>query len=148
MIGLLDELAPVGLDQLDGELALHTRADRKHLVARTVVDRLLERLAGTHAALEIGGLRAFAYDTIYFDTPDLAALRAHVQGRRLRFKCRSRLYVDTALCAFELKRKDGRGSTVKLRLGCDAIEHGRVTPAARAFLSEHLIDVPRLEPVL
>ena len=66
--------------------------------------------------LEIAGRRAFAYDTVYFDTGDLLTARAHVQRRRRRFKCRSRLYVDTEACAFELKTKGARGGTVKHRI--------------------------------
>ena len=68
MIGVLDTLAPITLDQLDAVVAMRTRADRKHVVRREVAERLVERLAPTYAALEIGGLRAFAYDTVYFDT--------------------------------------------------------------------------------
>ena len=148
MIVALDTLAPVALDALDAEVALRVRADRKHVVDLALVERLVERLAPAYAALEIGGLRRFAYDTVYFDTPDLHTLRAHVQRRRSRFKARSRLYADTGVAAFELKRKGHRGDTVKLRLPYRPVDHGTVTREARAFLTEHLIDVPVLEPVL
>ena len=65
--------------------------------------------------LEIGGRRAFAYDTTYFDTDDLHCFRAHVQGRRRRYKCRTRLYADTDVCALEVKLRGSGDRTVKLR---------------------------------
>ena len=34
---------------------------------------------------EIKGVCAFAYDTLYFDTPDLMNYLSHLQGRRRRF---------------------------------------------------------------
>ena len=55
--------------------------------------------------LEIDGRRAFAYRTTYFDTAELRVFRDHVQQRRRRYKCRSREYVDSGLCTFEVKLK-------------------------------------------
>ena len=92
----LGALEPISLGEVDDAVALRVRADRKHLVEVASLDELLRRLAPTHRALEIDGRRAFAYDTLYFDTGDLLTARAHIQRRRRRFKCRSRLYVDTA----------------------------------------------------
>jgi hypothetical protein len=148
VIAGLDALEPVTLAALDADVALRERVDAKHVVGLDTLATLLERLRTTHAALEIDGRRAFAYDTIYFDTPCLQTVRAHVQRRRARFKCRTRLYADSGVCAFELKTKDNRGGTVKRRIPLDPVAHGRLTPAARAFLSEHLADVPDLEPIL
>jgi hypothetical protein len=85
---------------------------------------------------------------VYFDTPSLETARAHVQRRRRRFKARSRLYLDSGVCAFEVKVKGARGETVKHRLPYDPADHGRVTAGAEAFLGEHLDDVPELSPVL
>jgi VTC domain len=144
----VDGLEFITLDELDRTVPLRVRADRKHLLAITSLDALLRRLAPTHRALEIDGRRAFAYDTVYFDTADLLTARAHVQRRRRRFKCRSRLYADTSTCAFELKLKGARGETVKHRIAYDPSHHGIVTPDARAFLAEHLDEVPDLRPVL
>ena len=144
----LDRLPALGLPELDAALSLQVRADRKHLLPVPVLDELLEALAPTHRALEIGGRRAFAYDSVYFDTPELLTARAHTQRRRRRFKCRSRLYVDSGTCAFELKLRGRRGETVKHRIPYDPADHGTLTPAALAFLAEHLDDVPAMRPAL
>lgn len=144
----LDRLEPVGLTELESSVALRVRADNKHLVDLGTLEALIERLSDTHTALEIDGRRAFAYDTVYFDTADLLTARAHVQQRRRRFKCRSRLYVDSGACAFEVKIKGARGATVKHRAPYLPTDHGSVTPGARAFLTEHVEDVPALVPAL
>ncbi|MCW2817497.1 MAG: hypothetical protein JWR42_284, partial [Marmoricola sp.] len=92
------------------------------------------------------------YRSTYFDTPDLATVRAHVQGRRRRWKARSRLYVEDGLCRTEVKAKDGRGLTVKTAADCDAAHYGCLTDRARTFLSETLaghrieVDPERLWP--
>jgi len=144
----LDGLGLISLAEVEHAAPLHVRADNKHLVDVAVLDELLERLEPTHRALEIDGRRAFAYDTVYFDTDELLTARAHVQRRRHRFKCRSRLYTDTSACAFELKVKGARGTTIKHRIPYQPALHGTVTRDARAFLAEHLEHVPDLHPVL
>lgn len=140
-------LRPVRLAELDA-VALPVRTDRKHLVPRTALPALLERLAPTHAVLEIAGRRWFAYDSVYFDTEDLEAARAHVQGRRRRFKCRSRAYLDTGGCWLELKEKGPRGETVKHRRPSSCEDFGVLTPAARAWVAQRLGRAPELAPVL
>jgi hypothetical protein len=45
--------------------------------------------------LEIDGARSFAYDSTYFDTPDLDAYLLAATRRRRRFKVRTRTYVDS-----------------------------------------------------
>lgn len=140
--------APVSLHELDASDAFLVRTDHKHVVDLPTLEILLARLAPTHRILDIDGRREFTYDTIYFDTRSLLAARAHAQGRRRRFKARSRLYVETDVCAFELKLISGRGETVKRRIAYGPADHGAVTADARAFLAEHLDDVGDLAPAL
>jgi hypothetical protein len=83
---IAEAFTPVGLDQLDAGAALRDRVDVKYVVPLAAFAALAERLRATHAALAIDGRRAFAYRSTYFDTPELDAYRAHVQGRRRRFK--------------------------------------------------------------
>lgn len=145
----LERLDRVSLAELDSAVPMRIREDRKHVVDVATLDTLMERLASTHKVLEVDGLRAFSYDSVYFDTPDLLTVRSHVQRRRRRFKCRSRLYVESDTCAFELKLKGKRGETVKHRMAYQPTEHGLLTPDARAFMAEHIEhDVPDLAPVL
>lgn len=125
------------LAELDERARLQTRIDRKYVVGPDVFRRLVEPLATGYRALELEGRRLFRYDSIYFDTPSLTTYRQHQQGRRKRFKCRTRLY-ETGLCFFEVKLKDGRGQTVKRQLPINPHEHGRLTADAHRFLVEQL----------
>jgi VTC domain len=119
-----DALRPIGLAELDACAALQRRVDVKYVVGLDVLGALIERLAATHRALEIGGRRRFSYATAYLDSPDLRCYRDHLQGRRRRFKCRTRRYVETGAQAFEVKLKGARGQTVKHR----AVVDGPVDP--------------------
>ncbi|WP_342448319.1 VTC domain-containing protein [Streptomyces durhamensis] len=64
----------------------------------------------------------------------MGAWRAHVQGRRRRWKVRTRLYAEDGLCRVEVKTKDGRGATVKYALKIPAAEYGRLTAQAAPFV--------------
>jgi hypothetical protein len=145
---LLAELPAIDLPTLEADAGLAVRTDRKHLLGWDDVTRLLELLAPTHAVLEIGGRRAHAYDTTYFDTDNLHCFRAHVQGRRRRYKCRTRLYADTDVCALEVKLRGSGERTVKLRQPMAARRHGRLDADAHAFLAECLGTVPPMAPTL
>lgn len=128
----------ITIGELDRRTRLQTRLDRKYFVDDGVLRRLTSALADEYRVLELDGRRLFRYDTVYFDTPALTTYRQHHQGRRRRFKCRTRLYVDSGLCFFEVKLRDGRGRTVKQKLALDRTEHGRLNPEAAGFLAREL----------
>jgi VTC domain-containing protein len=130
---------PIPLALLDERAALATRAERKFILDASAFERLVGELVPHCVVLEIDGARVFDYDTIYFDTPTLTSYRQHVQGRRRRFKCRTRLYAADGPCFFEVKLKGGRGETIKRRLDYGPKEHGSLTESALAFL-EHELD--------
>jgi VTC domain len=130
--------APVPLAVVDQQATLATRSEQKYILDATTFDRLIGEIAPHYLILEIDGERVFPYDSVYFDTPDCIAYRQHVQGRRRRFKCRTRLYATSALCFFEVKLKGGRGETIKRRLPVALEEHGSLTTPALAFLERQL----------
>jgi len=137
---IAERFDPVGLAELQGSgAALLDRVDRKYVVPVETFAALAERLAASHRVLEISGARTFRYRTAYYDTPGLDAYRDHVQRRRRRYKCRSRRYEESGLCAFELKLKGARGRTVKHRMPYTEALHGSLSPEAIRFLHEHLL---------
>ena len=71
----LDELAPVTLDELNAVAALQTRVDRKYVLTPSGVDSLLERLDHDVRVLDVDSRRRFAYESVYFDTPELGSYR-------------------------------------------------------------------------
>jgi VTC domain-containing protein len=126
-----EALRPIGLAELDACAALQRRVDVKYVVGLDVLAALVERLAPTHRVLEIDGRRRFSYATAYLDSPDLRCYRDHLQGRRRRFKCRTRRYLESGAQAFEVKLKGARGQTVKHR----AVVDGPVDPLDPVLLA-------------
>jgi hypothetical protein len=129
---------PLSLQSLNSRAALLRRIDAKYIVNLPTLDALVESVWRDFLVLEIDGRRVFGYDTVYFDSSDLHGYHAHVQGRRRRFKVRSRRYVDSELNVFEIKLKGLRGETVKHQLPIDAYDHGTITAQAVDFAGEVL----------
>lgn len=129
----LGSLGAVGLDELSSVAGLQTRRDRKYLVPVGALDGLL---AGIDArVLDIDGSRAFRYESVYFDTPDLASFLGAARRRPRRFKVRSRTYLDSDLCMLEVKTRDNRGRTVKHRCAYGSVDRSRLTPAGASFVA-------------
>ncbi|MGO2053055.1 hypothetical protein CIK76_09550 [Glutamicibacter sp. BW80] len=145
--------SPIGLAEVISEAALQTRVDRKFLLTPGEFTALSERLGDGFKIMEIDGLRTFRYESVYFDTEDFEQYRAHRQGRRRRYKVRSRTYADTGLSMFEIKTKGLRGSTVKHRVEQDPQLAGELTAENAEFLEQVLAteygeEAPDLAPVL
>jgi hypothetical protein len=132
-------LPAASLAEVMERAALQARVDRKYLVPVDRFAELVERLPSGWAVLEIERLRGFAYESVYFDTPDLLTYRQHLQGRRRRYKVRTRAYLDSGDCAFEVKLGGPRDQTVKARLPYPVAARDRLTADAREFLADQLL---------
>ena len=131
--------------------ALQTRVDRKYLVPAHDFAGLVDRLAATHRVLEIGGLRTFRYESVYFDTLELAAYHQSATGRRSKFKVRTRTYVDSEACMLEVKTEGGRGETVKTRMPYPLDRREVLDEDADAFVADRVhpgVASGKLLPVL
>jgi hypothetical protein len=124
----MSDLAPIGLDELNDRAALQTRIDRKYLLPMDEVRPLLAEIGPQARVLEIDGARLFAYESVYFDTPELTSYLAAAHRRRHRFKVRTRSYLDSQLCWLEVKTRGARGSTVKDRLPYQLDNHTTLAP--------------------
>ena len=143
----LDDLTagidPISLEELDRRAALQRRTDQKYLLRREGLEEILRELAGDHQALEIDGRRRFAYESVYFDTPDLRCFFDHVRDRHPRFKVRTRLYVDSARCEVEVKMSRAKDDTEKHSVGQDRADCGSITADGERLVSEVVdLDAP------
>ena len=86
----MSDLDPISLEQLDENAALRERVDTKYVIDRDRLVNTLDRLSGSYRVLEIDSRRSFDYESVYFDTSELNCFRDHIEGRRPRFKARSR----------------------------------------------------------
>jgi hypothetical protein len=140
---LADAVAPLpglSLERVTAEADLQVRVDRKYLVRLGTFERLMAAIGDRLSVLDIDHRRLFDYESIYFDTTDLTAYRQHAQGRRRRFKLRTRAYLDTGQCLLEVKLQGGRGETVKERLPYDLAHRHVLTESGRDFVLTHLED--------
>jgi len=138
---LVERFEPVSLEGLDERAALMRRVDNKYAVESDQFASLLERLREDHQVLEIDGRRSFRYCSTYFDTPELRCFVDHVEDRQPRFKARTRLYVDSDHCVFEVKLKREGGETDKRQLDHAVKDAERLTADARECLEQALGDI-------
>jgi hypothetical protein len=132
---LLHRFEPISLAQMDS-VALMDRADTKYVMNMWQLVQSLAMLSDQYWMLEIDGLRAQHYQTIYFDTVDLALYAAHHDQKRNRYKVRSRRYVDSSLSFLEVKLKTNRDHTIKSRTQTRDLVT-RFTPETGSFLNTH-----------
>ncbi|WP_090032180.1 polyphosphate polymerase domain-containing protein [Cellulomonas marina] len=139
---VLHRLPPVGLAELVERASRQTRVDRKYVVPLAELDHVLAGIgAGVEdgaRVLEIDGARSFAYESVYFDTPDLVSYLGAARRRRRRFKVRTRTYVDAASCWVEVKTRGTRGTTVKERLPYDLVHRDVLDEDGLRFTAEVL----------
>ena len=110
----IDSLTSVGLNELD-TVSLLNRIDSKYVVTYSQLDLIFQCLQSNYSILEIDGVRVFTYENNYFDTQDLLFYKDHHNGYSNRLKVRSRRYVESNLCFFEIKKKEKINRTNKYR---------------------------------
>jgi hypothetical protein len=137
----------IGLAEVLERAALQTRVDVKYLLTPDRHRRFLRALAEAEdwGCLEIDGRRDFGYRSVYFDTSDLLTFRQHRQGRRRRFKIRTRTYLDTGSSMFEVKLRGARESTLKERIDHPLGDAERLSDPAQEFLAATLWEAYHLK---
>jgi hypothetical protein len=141
----LGDFTPVSLEDLDERASLQRRVDHKYVVTLDVLDHLLDELRANHDVLDIDGCRTFDYRSVYFDTPDHRCFTDHVQDVKPRFKLRTRHYVTTQECVFEVKIKQADGETTKKSVDYEGESADRITRTAHSLIAEALGGV-RIDP--
>ena len=131
----------ISLDELNAKAALQTRVDRKYVLTRSSAALVLGELNPTTRVLEIDGHQASAYESVYFDTPDLLSYRLAAHARRRRFKLRTRSYVDSHEAWLEMKTRGARSSTVKDRVPYTMEQRGCLTIEGRDYADGALAEI-------
>ena len=91
------------------------RKDTKFISHISKLHELLDLLPEDVVILTINELNQFKYSSEYLDTEDLELNLSHHNQRKNRMKVRIRHYVDTNNKFLEIKKKDNRGTTSKIR---------------------------------
>lgn len=130
----VSRLRPISLADLNAAASLQMRVDRKYIVNAEQLEAMIDALATRLAALEINGQRAFGYESVYFDTPDLESYLSAAYRRRARFKVRTRSYLDDGFTMLEVKTRGTRNVTVKNRQQYRFDDRGIVVPESYEFV--------------
>lgn len=112
---ILSQMKPISLAEMES-IKLMNRIDTKFVVN---LDRLplILQMAHQHGyfAQAINGIRIAKYDTLYYDTADLAMYTMHHNRHLRRQKIRIRKYLGSDLTFLEVKNKTNTGRTKKKR---------------------------------
>ena len=113
---ILSAFAPITLEEMEA-VKLMNRVDTKFIASVGQLAAILRLAQHDYFAQEVEGKRITHYDTLYYDTPDLAMYTRHHDRRMVRQKVRIRTYVDSdGLTFLEIKNKNNKGKTKKKRI--------------------------------
>ncbi len=114
------------------------RIDTKFMLRVEDIAKIIAALGSDYSILEISGQRLFKYQSLYFDTPDLALYHMHHRGQLERFKVRLRTYVDSGDQYLEVKRKSNKKRTIKSRIELDRGGHFSINKHAEFIADSRL----------
>lgn len=117
-MGVLNQMQPIGLDEMKA-VRLMNRVDQKYMASAERLEALLDRIADGYYVQHIDGEALAPYRTLYFDTEGLAMYTMHHDGKLNRQKLRVRTYRSTDTTYFEIKNKDNKKKTRKVRIPID-----------------------------
>lgn len=132
---------PITLAEMDG-VKLMDRMDTKYIIPMNLLPSILADAKQYYYLLETNNERLCSYQTLYYDTENLALYHLHQVGKENRYKVRSRNYVGSNLQFFEVKFKNNRGRTIKKRIKTDGINEPHLEDESSEFLSK----ISNLEP--
>lgn len=111
-------MAPIGLDDMKA-VRLMNRVDQKYMASADQLELLLGRVAEGYYVQQIEGNPRAPYRTLYFDTDGLGMYTMHHNQKLNRQKLRVRTYRATNTTFFEIKNKDNKKKTRKVRIPVD-----------------------------
>jgi len=132
---IISDFRPITLTEMDG-VKLLDRTDTKFIFPISKLPSVLNFVAEHYRVLEVENSRITDYETLYFDTPDWQLYTKHHNQILNRYKIRTRKYVNSNLHFFEIKYKNNKGRTIKIRVKQKSIEN-QITDIAKMLLEEN-----------
>lgn len=129
------------------QVALLKRTDTKFIVAYKDLNEIFKELHQDYRVLEIHNKRLMYYSSLYFDTDEFQCYYDHHRGKTNRVKVRQRKYVDSDLTFLEVKRKNGKGETIKSRIKIDDL-HKKLKPQEKRFVFQKTRLAKELKPAI
>lgn len=131
-------MQPIGLEDMKA-VRLMNRMDQKYMASLSQLEELLHRIADGYYVQHIEGEPLAPYRTLYFDTDDLQMYTMHHNQKLNRQKLRVRCYRSTNTTFFEIKNKDNKKKTRKVRIPVEPQRFDSVleVPEVATFLEEN-----------
>ena len=141
---------PISLEAANSAKLLN-RFDSKYQLPVNKLYLILEKIQDDYFVLEINGNRIQQYETIYYDTPEDCFYTAHHNGKAGRIKIRKRNYVNSGIGFLEIKKKNNKKKTSKIRLETENLNEN-FSMAETEFIVENtnltcIQSVQNLQPV-
>ncbi len=95
---------------------LMNRTDTKFVAPRCALAEILRQALSKEYSVQYTDAVLNSYSTIYYDTEELEMYTQHHNRKLTRQKVRSRTYIESALSFLEIKNKNNRGRTKKIRI--------------------------------
>jgi len=133
---IIKQFSTISLDQMD-KVALLSRFDSKYQLPQDKLIEVLEAVKNDYYVLSIKENLIQEYRTTYFDTPDNRLYTRHHNGKLNRVKIRKREYVDSGITFLEIKKKNNKGKTRKVRLNTEN-QDSQFNTEEREFLSQNI----------
>ena len=118
-MSVLNEMTPIGLEEMKA-VRLMNRMDQKYMAPEALLEALLGRVGDRYYVQHIEGESLAPYRTLYFDTEGLEMYTMHHNQKLNRQKLRVRTYRSTDTTFFEIKNKDNKKKTRKVRIAIEA----------------------------
>lgn len=115
----LTQMEAVGLEDMK-IVRLMNRMDQKYMAPVSLLEALLERVGDSYFVQHVNGSVLIPYRTLYYDTEGLEMYTMHHNDKSNRQKLRVRTYRQTDTTFFEIKNKDNKGETSKVRIPIDS----------------------------
>lgn len=132
----LDSFNSLGLKELNSKANMLTRVDNKYIVKGILSADSIKKLEQAFDVLAIDDKRTFGYENVYFDDADVC-FHQHRQGKRQKFKARTRVYLDSEDLAFFEVKLAGKGRIIdKYRIPCSVSDHGTLPGHFNDFLKD------------
>ncbi len=143
----LGRFRPITVAEME-HASLQDRQEAKYLLTAEQAWDLISHLPDSYQVFEVDGKRVQTYSTTYYDSPHFNLYLEHHNGKKPRYKVRTRSYVGSDLNFLEVKEKKNTGRTVKHRLQTDGLLT-RLGADIRGFLTDSLpCDPSQFQPVL
>jgi len=145
---ILNVFDSVSLAEVNKEVKLMTRIDRKFWFPYSKLQDLLQELIPICDVLEIKGRRAINYQTTYYDTSNYDMYLHHHNSRLERYKVRRRKYETSQTGFFEIKRKNNKQITRKMRIESDFGDNHIITKENKFLTANSPYTSSELHPTL